>query len=338
MRFRNPITRLPDYPITKFIIRIAVASGLTAYILWRSHPGDVAAALREADWRPMILAVLLVLVDRALNFYRWVVLLCIVEPATRPPLAGILRIFFVSTFVGTFLPASVGGEAVRAYSLARLIPRGGDAVASVVMDRMLGLASTLIMGVGGLMLATDLSRSAAVVWSLVLGGAACAATLLLVFSTRAAAIVSTLAERLPGALQSLALRMVESIRRYASFHVELGNVLLCSVAVQCLRTVQAYYLGRGLAIDASIGTYFAFIPLILLVMLLPVTFNGIGTSQVAFVAFFARAGVPAAPALALSVLFVALGIVGNLPGGLLYALGRGPTGPPLVDGQSPDRA
>ena len=31
-----------------------------------------------------------------------------------------MRIFFVSTFVGTFLPASVGGDAVRAYSLARL--------------------------------------------------------------------------------------------------------------------------------------------------------------------------------------------------------------------------
>ena len=62
-------------------------------------------------------------------------------------------------------------------------------------------------------------------------------------------------------------------------------------------------------------------PLILLVMLLPVSINGIGPSQVAFVWFFGRAGVPEAQAFALSVLFVALGIVGNLPGGLLYAFG-----------------
>jgi hypothetical protein len=39
--------------------------------------------------------------------------------------------------------------------------------------------------------------------------------------------------------------------------------------------------------------------------------------------FFARAGVASADAFALSVLFVALGIVGNLPGGLLYATGWG---------------
>jgi hypothetical protein len=57
-------------------------------------------------------------------------------------------------------------------------------------------------------------------------------------------------------------------------------------------------------------------------MLLPVTFNGIGTSQAAFVWFFARAGVAAPAAFALSVLFVALGIVGNLPGGILYAVGH----------------
>jgi len=103
-------------------------------------------------------------------------------------------------------------------------------------------------------------------------------------------------------------------------------VLLGSLAVQTLRIVQAYFLGRGLGMTAPLVTYFAFVPVILLVMLLPVTFNGIGTSQAAFVWFFARVGVAAPAAFALSVLFVALGIVGNLPGGLLYAIGRGRAG------------
>jgi len=37
--------------------------------------------------------------------------------------------------------------------------------------------------------------------------------------------------------------------------------------------------------------------------------------------------VPEAEAFALSVLFVALGVVGNLPGGLLYAFGQRPPKP-----------
>jgi uncharacterized protein (TIRG00374 family) len=302
--------------------RILVAAGLTAYLLYIVHPRDVLAAAAGADWRPIAFAVLLVLFDRALMAYRWVALLCIVDPAERPRLASVMRIFFVSTFLGTFLPATVGSDAVRAYSVARLNVRGTDAVASVFMDRMLGVASTLLMALVGLALARDLATNGTILVALTVAGAVCCVTLLLIFNHTAARIGSAIIARLPTAVRPHGERLLDSVRRYGSFHSRLVLVLACSVAVQVLRIVQAYYLGLGLGIDAPLTAYFAFIPLILMVMLLPVTFNGIGTSQVAFVWFFARAGVPQAPAFALSVLFVALGVVGNLPGGLLYAFGR----------------
>jgi uncharacterized membrane protein YbhN (UPF0104 family) len=147
--------------------------------------------------------------------------------------------------------------------------------------------------------------------------------MLLIFSRRTARVAALALEWLPfTTIRGVGHRMLESIRKYSAYPRQLVNVLVCSIAVQALRIVQAYYLGRGLGIEAPLTIYFAFVPLILMVMLLPVTFNGIGTSQAAFVWFFARAGVDAAPAFALSVLFVALGVVGNLPGGFLYAFGR----------------
>ena len=54
----------------RLLLRLIVAGGLTAYILWRSNPRAVAAAAAGADWRPIAVAVLLVLVDRALMAYR----------------------------------------------------------------------------------------------------------------------------------------------------------------------------------------------------------------------------------------------------------------------------
>ncbi|MDO8595280.1 MAG: lysylphosphatidylglycerol synthase transmembrane domain-containing protein [Sulfuricaulis sp.] len=300
--------------------RVAVAGGLTAYILWKSHPREVLTAAAGAEWQPLLVAVLLVLVDRVLMAYRWIVLLYTLDPADRPPLADILRIFFVSTFVGTFLP-SVGGDAVRAYGIANLNVRGGDAVASVFMDRMLGIASLFLMALAGLTLARDLAGNWAIIASLGLAAAACLVTLLLVFSQRADVVMSMILTRLPAAVRHAGQRVLESIQRYAAHHSQLAKVLVCSVAVQALRILQAYYLGRGLGIEASLGTYFAFLPLILLVMLLPVTVSGLGTGQAAFLWFFARVGVSAAAAFALSVLFIGLGIVGNLPGGILYALG-----------------
>jgi uncharacterized protein (TIRG00374 family) len=306
-------------PATR-IARIGVAAGLTSYILWKSQPREVLAAAAGADWRPLAAAVLLVLVDRALMAYRWIALLYTLDPADRPRLADILRVFFVSTFLGTFLP-SVGGDAVRAYGIAKLNVRGGDAVASVFMDRMLGIASLLLMALVGLTLARDLASNRAIVASLGVVAVACLVTLLLVFSQRAEVMMSMLLIRLPAAVRHRGQRVLESIQRYAAHHAQLAKVLVCSVAVQVLRILQAYYLGRGLGIEAPLGAYFAFLPLILLVMLLPVTVSGLGTGQAAFLWFFARVGVPAAAAFALSVLFIGLGIVGNLPGGILYALG-----------------
>ena len=306
------------------LARIAVAAGLTGYILWRSDPSAVAAAAAGVDWRWIGVAVLLVLVDRALMAYRWVALLCTIESDRRPPIGPLMRVFFVSTFVGTFLPASVGGDIVRSYSLARLNVDAGDAVASVLMDRLLGVASVFLMALAGLALARDLLQNAAIVGGLVVAATACAATLVLIFSPRAAALVSRAASLLPfAAVRRTGAKVVDSIRKYAAHSPQLLAVLACSIVVQALRVFQAFYLGRSLGIDAPLAAYFAFIPLILLIMLLPITINGLGTSQAAFVWFFARAGVTSAAAFALSVLFVALGIVGNLPGALLYAAGSG---------------
>ncbi len=302
--------------------RLGVAAALTAYVFYKSHPSQVIAAMAEGHWQPMAVAVGLVLADRALMAYRWLQLLCIVDPAHRPPLWPVMRIFFVSTFVGTFLPANVGGDVVRAYSLSRHRVRTGDAVASVFMDRMLGVASLLLMALVGLALAHDLIANWTIVLSLAVAAALCMATLLLIFSDRVETLAGMVLGRLPGTVRHGGLRLLESVRQYSGYRGQLLSVLASSIAVQVLRIVQAYFLGRGLGIAAAVATYFAFLPLILLVMLVPVTFNGIGTSQVAFVWFFARAGVPRSPAFALSVLFVALGIVGNLPGGVLYAAGR----------------
>ena len=306
------------------LLRPLVAILLTAFVLWKAEPSSVVEAAARADLRWIGVAILLVVADRALMAYRWLVLLSPIPRVDRPPLGAVIRIFFTSTFAGTFLPASGGGDMVRAYALARLRVSPGVAVASVLMDRLLGILSIVLVGIVGLLLAgsRDLWSNKAVGLSLAAAAAACAGGAMVVFSLRVSRMAQAVAVRLPFArLRALAGDLVGATRAYSSLHGELANVLAGSIAVQILRVIQAYCLGRALGIESSPAVYFALIPLILLVMLLPVTINGWGTSQVAFVWFFGRVGVPQPEAFALSVLFVALGVVGNLPGGLLYAFG-----------------
>ena len=77
--------------------------------------------------------------------------------------------------------------------------------------------------------------------------------------------------------------LTEAVRRYSRHHGELTRVLAMSVAVQAIRVVQAWCLGEALGLQLPLLTYFAVIPVILLIMQVPVTINGLGTTQVAFV-------------------------------------------------------
>jgi uncharacterized protein (TIRG00374 family) len=309
-----------DVTIARFL-RLAVAVALTAYVLWRAKPGDVAAVAAGADWQWIAAAIGLILVDRTLMAYRWTVLLCALTPGSRPPFRAVMRIFFVSTFVGSFLP-SVGGDLYRAYSLSRLQVSGVESAASVLMDRILGVLSMVLVAIVAGLTEREILASPFVLVALSIASAACGIAAVAVFSSGATAIAQAIAARIPAArARRLGTGLIEAIRRYARHHRELANVLLVSVVVQIIRVIQAYCLGRALGLGAAMAAYFAFIPIAMLIMQVPITVQGLGTGQAAFAWLFGTVGTSPAEAVALSILFVALGIVGNLPGGFLYAFG-----------------
>ena len=76
---------------------------------------------------------------------RWILLLRASGIADRDA-AHAARIFLVSSFVGSFLPAGVGGDAARAYGLRARSRRGSEALASVAVDRLLGVLSLVADG------------------------------------------------------------------------------------------------------------------------------------------------------------------------------------------------
>lgn len=303
------------------MLRFAAAIVLLAAALWYAGPGQVWSAARGADWRWIFAALALVALDRAVMAHRWFTLIRAVLGRATPRVRDMIRAFLLSSYLGTFLPG-IGGDAVRTYSLNRLQVPVADSFASVFVDRFLGIISTLVMAALGVFLARDLLHDRAIVIGLAAMTAICVVAAALVFSARMETLSLEIARRIGwGRLQRLTEGAVGGLRRYAGHHGALAFVLASSIAVQVLRILQAWCLGRALGLALPVLTYFALVPVLLLVLLLPISINGIGTGQVAFVAIFARVGVAGADAFTLSVLYLALGAAGNLPGGLLYAFG-----------------
>jgi uncharacterized protein (TIRG00374 family) len=286
--------------------------------------GDVFAAMARGSLSWFAICFALVVFDRILMAWRWIALLRTVEPPPRVHLRQLIRLFFVSTFVGTFLPGSIGGDAVRIVSLTRLGTSTSAAVGSVAVDRLLGTVSVLLMAVVGAVLAGQLLDARWLRFALLVSAIGVAGTVLLLFDSRVLAglVRGAGGGRFP-TLERWAQRFLSAIRQYGEHHGVLVGVLAASVAVQALRSAQAWCLGLAIGLPISGVWYFALIPFAVLAFLLPASMSGLGAGTASFVPLFALAGLAKEDAVALSLLFWFLGVVGNLPGGVLMMVSPG---------------
>jgi uncharacterized membrane protein YbhN (UPF0104 family) len=116
----------------------------------------------------------------------------------------------------------------------------------------------------------------------------------------------------------LPLRVADAVAAYRDTPQTLLAVFGLSVLVQVLRILQAYGLGLGLGVDVPFTYYLVFMPIGLLMLLLPISVSGFGLPQSVIVWLLRPLGVPDPLSLALSTLIVLSGLFGNLPGALLY--------------------
>ena len=310
-------------------LRIVVSVALIALLLSRLDVRSMAGFLVRADWWLVALTLVTVAMDRSLMAGRWIYLL--EGLGFHPPRVRVVKIFFLSTFFGSFLPTGIGGEAVRAVSFSRLSSKGVESVASVAMDRIMGMLSMLLIGLVALVVFYRIYPHPALLATvLALSVLALAGLALLLSPSFHRWILSHIRPASedggedekagwPG-WRSSVRRAVGAMERYRRQPGLLGLVLAMSVGVQILRILQAYLLSEAMALDTALVYFFCFVPLILLITMLPISVSGLGTTNLAYVALFGSVGMDPDGAFVLSILILALGVIGNLPGGFIYAI------------------
>ena len=263
----------------------------------------------------MVAVLGLLAVDRGVMVWRWIILLRArgADVSTK----SATWIYLVSSFVGGFLPAGVGADAARAFTLSQRTARGSDAVASVAVDRLFGLLSIVVMGVVGAVVAGRQIDGTPRLLLPAIAVAVMSGSIAMLWADRVMTALLPSGVRASGPGRRL-MRLADAVSQYREHRGALAGVALLSVAVQVLRIVQAYLLGRGIGLDVPFSYYLLFMPIGLIALLLPISISGIGAPQGIIVWLLAPAGVPAPQALALSTLIVLSGIMANLPGAWLY--------------------
>jgi uncharacterized protein (TIRG00374 family) len=312
------------------LVRLAITAIILAILAMGIDMRLSARAIATIDLRYLAAVLALVAVDRMVMILRWILLL---RARDIPISTGeATRLFLVSSFVGSFLPAGVGADAARAYGLSRVpaaldlqdpgaktqIP-ASDAVASVAVDRLLGVLSLVVMAVVGVL---AWSRDEHSDWRILAAIAVMATACGAAFWANELLRWVIPAHRHDGFFTRRLLKLADAVGRYRGHRVALLHVMAWSIVVQVLRVTQAYLLGLGLGMTVPYAYFLLFMPLGLLLLLLPISISGFGAPQAGFVWMLRPLGVPDDQSFALSTLIVLTGLAGNLPGLLLWLKDR----------------
>jgi len=146
--------------------------------------------------------------------------------------------------------------------------------------------------------------------------AVCAA----LFSRRIARRVAVVFEIGPAKrLKPIAQNTYRALQVYRFRYRALASNVLISMAIVVVTATVWYLVGRAVGItQVSYFTFLLFNPLIAFVLLIPISFNGLGPKEAAVVFFFGLVGVDNANALAMSLLFHVIVVVTSLPGGFVW--------------------
>ena len=296
----------------------AIASAvILAALLWLSDPRKIWDTLSGADGSWVLGAIVVNTLTVPLMAFRWKLLLS-AKGIHDVSTAWLTRTYFVALFAGQFLPAAIGGDAVRAVELGRRTHDAPEAVASVLIDRLVGVVS--LVGLAVVAYAAG-GHSAGGIEELIaeaVFGVAAAVVLALLFSPRLRGFAARWLEpRVDGRRLAAGERFYDALHAYREHRATLGAVFALAVVVQVTRIFVIVMLVKALGLDdVTTSSIFATAPVLFAALILPVSLNGIGVREAVFV-YFLRDSTTPAQAIALGVAFFAVGAATALIGALI---------------------
>jgi uncharacterized protein (TIRG00374 family) len=298
----------------KIAATLLVTSLAVGYILSKVDLGKTWDILTSASVPWLLLSALLTLVTVPPMAWRWQRLLEV--RGIDETVSWLTRTYFVSYAVGQVLPTSVGGDASRIFETSRKHPgRITPITGSVLLERALGGAVTLVLAGIGLLLAIGRYPMGAYLWIelvFVLGMIAAAFVFFSRTIRRRLVFLGPIARRLR--VEKAARAVYEGLHGYRDHPEALLFVALVTTAAQLTRVVGIYASGRAVGIDLSLLPYVVLGPLLFLVMLVPFTVNGIGVREAFFVSFLGKLSVDHDHAFACGFLFFVMTILLALAG------------------------
>ena len=326
----------------KLALKVVVSLALLTYLVTRADLHEIGAAMKETQWLLVLVVFLLFFVHFYIGTFRWRALARLHN--ADPKIGYLFRSYMVANFFNNFLPSTIGGDIVRIHDTWRAGTSRAGAAATILVERVLGVLSLAVLAAVGLfMLGSKVSFGSELQW--LVGILILALLFVLVLLFWPPAWWSRLVSRVAGAEIFLVSRVAEVFGRVSDeFRGEqktLFLALLLSFLIQANIIIEYYLIGIAIGIDLPVVVFVAIVPLALVVIMLPVSINGIGLREGVFTVLFGLFGIDVAAALVFSWILYALFVAHGLLGGIVYMVRKDelpPAGEAAGATEKPDAA
>ena len=300
--------------------RVLASAAMLALLLPRIHLAELFPSRQLSTMGWLAGGLLVYTLAVFLSTVRWAQVLEALDiPSDLPPLVSHT---LAGMFVSNFLPTTVGGDVLR---IARLSAANGQrhtSVASVVVERLTGFLVlpfiTLVALVGNPTL-LHLGRASRLALTVALGTLVALVAILVVVSSR------RIGDRFAGRswLGFVAAVHLGLARMRRDPAAALG-VLVSALAYQLAMVAGAWMAGHALGLQVGWSAMMAFIPIVAIAQVLPLSVSGLGLREGALVLLLVPLGVASGQAVAFGLLLYGMNMVVSLLGAPAFAVGARP--------------
>lgn len=312
-----------------FWIRILLSVGLIIFLFYTANIRSISDRVTDLNLKYIVLAYALGVIDRILMAYKWNILLRAKEIWIS--LKDITITYLSASFLGLFMPATVGADAIRAYAVAKEDYSTSDVVSSIFMERLLGMIALMMFVLGSVVLSffvlsqEFVSSIQNVFWVVLAGTVALGGLLWISMNKVLLHRVADFFQRWEGRGPERALKKARSF--YSSYATYRENVrdIISFFMLSCFENLfpifWSFCVSLSFSIDLPLLYFFIVVPIAVMLRRIPISIGGIGVHEGTYVYVLSLIGISTSEALLLGITTHILSVAIILPGAIFFAFG-----------------
>ena len=280
---------------TKFI-KVLISLGILVYLIRLVDINVLWEQFSDLNLDIFILAFLILLIQCVLSSLKWKIILT--AESKEVPFLFLLKSYLIGNFISLFLPSSFGGDLYRIYALKEYNKDYLQNTSSVLFDRISGLFALASISIISFTLFYKEIISYQFFIAYALG--------ILSFCGLTSSRFIMKLQRTNKKIVRFFYNILESFQNYRKNIRVLVLSLIISFWFQINIIILNQFYCFALNINLPITYLFMVVPLIYLTEALPISINGLGVREGAFVFFFTQIGVSKEEAFAVGLLVISI--------------------------------